>query len=570
MLKQLNPLPILIFGFAVTILIGVGASLFGIGQMRALVAQSEQIVNLHNRRADLAHQMYIAALERPLLLHAMVNTRDAFARDELFLQFRATGERFFRARNTLLSLDISPQEQRLLDAQNEQSRRAGTLQYQVIDLLNAGRYDAARQQLMDEAIPAQADALARMEDLIDFEQAASREALKQSQQRLDKSQSLLMFWGSIILLVVIVIGAFIIWRVYSMVALVGKSRDELAHLNQELHESEKMERAIRENTLEGIITIDVEGRIHSFNKAAEQMFGYQAHEVIHQPIEILIPEPHRSQHHQYISNYLRTGETHIIGNHRELQAVRKDGQLFPITLGVTEIQQGGQRIFVGAIRDITAQRNAELALKKAHDQLEERVRLRTNELRHANAALENEIARRKETQQQLEHLATHDSLTKLPNRNLFMEHLERTIAQASRRQQQTALLFIDLDGFKEVNDTQGHDTGDKLLAEIAQRFLDRTRAEDLLSRIGGDEFTLITGPSEVARQEAEVIARSLIETLQTPFFIDGNHLTIGASIGIAIFPNDSSSAEQLIQHADEAMYAIKKSGKNRYEVYQPS
>ncbi len=175
---------------------------------------------------------------------------------------------------------------------------------------------------------------------------------------------------------------------------------------------------------------------------------------------------------------------------------------------------------------------------------------------------------RRQLDQQLTFQAQHDAVTKLPNRFLFGDRLEQAIAQARRNQTNIALLFIDLDDFKLINDTMGHAAGDSLLREVAQRFLKCVRSTDTVARTGGDEFTVILSDLEAA-ESAQGVAQKLLRCLQTPFEINGRTLQISASIGISLFPDDGGEAEALQHHADLAMYRAKNKGKNGFEHFAP-
>ena len=165
-------------------------------------------------------------------------------------------------------------------------------------------------------------------------------------------------------------------------------------------------------------------------------------------------------------------------------------------------------------------------------------------------------------------LAHHDALTGLANRRLLVDFLDKTIALASRNKNAFAVIFIDLDGFKPVNDTYGHDAGDLLLKEIAQRLSRTVRESDIVARVGGDEFVIVTG--EINRDSgAGLIARRIITIITAPVIIEGNSVSVGASIGISIFPSHGNDSESLIQMADQAMYRVKKTGKNSYAHFEP-
>ncbi|MCW8887555.1 MAG: GGDEF domain-containing protein, partial [Gammaproteobacteria bacterium] len=174
--------------------------------------------------------------------------------------------------------------------------------------------------------------------------------------------------------------------------------------------------------------------------------------------------------------------------------------------------------------------------------------------------LEERIAQRT---QRLSFLATHDVLTTLPNRTLFREQLTQSIKQSHRSKNYTAVFFMDLDGFKEINDRYGHDAGDKVLIEISRRIGETVREEDLFSRIGGDEFTIIL--NNLANREAALpIADKIIRVTNEPIISDELELRVGISIGISFYPDDGETTDQLVSLADDAMYQAKGSGKNSY------
>ena len=173
-----------------------------------------------------------------------------------------------------------------------------------------------------------------------------------------------------------------------------------------------------------------------------------------------------------------------------------------------------------------------------------------------------------EAEAKLQHQALTDELTGLPNRRLLSDRLSQTIAMASRESHILALLYLDLDGFKLVNDSLGHTVGDLLLGQVAQRLRSRVRKSDTLARLGGDEFTVILSSLHSA-DEAGLVAKSLLDVLSTPFLIEEHEITIGASIGISVFPDNASEAADLLQQADGAMYAAKRNGKNRFIFYTP-
>lgn len=281
-------------------------------------------------------------------------------------------------------------------------------------------------------------------------------------------------------------------------------------------------KVVMDTAHEAIITIDERGVIGSLNRAAERMFGYKANEAIGKNVKMLMPEAHASRHDGYIERYLSTGEARVIGRPREFSALHRNGVEFPIELNVSEVGLGGARHFTAIIRDITERKQAEARIVR---------------------------------------LANYDSLTDIPARPLFWDRLNHAVQLARRERGELALLYIDLDKFKAVNDTLGHDAGDELLKSVAGRIQRRIRESDTVARIGGDEFTVIL--SRIAsRESAAVVAGKIIDALCAPFFLGGGkqEVQIGSSIGIAVFPADAEDPDALIKAADAAMYRAKRVG----------
>lgn len=187
------------------------------------------------------------------------------------------------------------------------------------------------------------------------------------------------------------------------------------------------------------------------------------------------------------------------------------------------------------------------------------------ELEKRTRQLEEEIFERKRIEKQIRHMVTHDSLTGLGNRILFLDHLTREASFAKRHNTQFALLYIDIDGFKNINDTFGHTTGDHLLVAIAGRLRSIIRQEDIAVRLGGDEFAVIMSPvpdTAAAQHKAAIIVDCISEPFTLPHDETSVTVKVSASIGVALFPLDASDTEELIRLSDQAMYAIKKRGKS--------
>jgi diguanylate cyclase (GGDEF)-like protein/PAS domain S-box-containing protein len=250
---------------------------------------------------------------------------------------------------------------------------------------------------------------------------------------------------------------------------------------------------------------------------------------------------------------------------------RGDGVVARLSASASPVRSPNGRI-LGAVTtfiDMTERYWAEVRLRSRLERLVvERtleVNQRANELDRLNASLraisdglEEKVRQRTA---ELAHQAHHDYLTGLPNRVLFEERLERAVASAERYGRRLAVLFLDLDGFKLVNDTHGHDAGDRILKQVAGRMPAGLRSSDTLARFGGDEFVVLV--SEIVHPlDAREVAISLLESLTGPYEILGDQVRLRASVGISVFPEDGPDASKLLRHADLAMYAAKKNGGN--------
>lgn len=213
-------------------------------------------------------------------------------------------------------------------------------------------------------------------------------------------------------------------------------------------------------------------------------------------------------------------------------------------------------------------RSQEGKLKAAHDNLEMQVEARTQELRRTNRLLEGEVMERRQAESKLNYLAYHDPLTGLSNRRRFIEHLEESLLEAARHKQRLAVLFIDLDQFKQVNDSLGHAVGDELLISVASRLAEHVRLVDILARLGGDEFICLM---EAVRSESEVstLAEEIVAAFDASFNLDEHELFLSASIGVSLFPEDGQTVVDLMRNADTAMYRAKAKGRGCYRFYAP-
>jgi diguanylate cyclase (GGDEF)-like protein/hemerythrin-like metal-binding protein/PAS domain S-box-containing protein len=272
--------------------------------------------------------------------------------------------------------------------------------------------------------------------------------------------------------------------------------------------------------------MDIAGRVTEWNAEAETLFGYSRDEVLGKSLaELIIPPAYREGHLRGMSHYNETGKGPFIGERVEVTAMRLDRSEFPAELSVTAIHQGSSTFFSAFIRNITE---------------------------------------RKQAESKISFLAYHDQLTELPNRELFYDRLSLAISQARRKHDSLALLFLDLDGFKAVNDNFGHEAGDLVLKTVARRLQACVRGVDTVARLGGDEFTVILSELEKPEDVAGV-AKKIISKLTEPVLLkDGHKCQIGVSIGIASYPEDAYELDKLMNAADSAMYQSKSVGSSSY------
>ncbi|MBF0434902.1 MAG: diguanylate cyclase [Magnetococcales bacterium] len=295
-----------------------------------------------------------------------------------------------------------------------------------------------------------------------------------------------------------------------------------------LKEKELQFRIVTQSILEAIVASDLDGTVRFWNQGAATLFGYTLDEMIGQQVDRLFPQSFHSEFKESFKELIATGGLQK-GELREWQGIRKNGQEFPMEISINSWTEEGRTLIASVMRDIT---------QRKHE--EDRIRYQAN----------------------------YDHLTGLPNRNFFVQHLDESISLARRQSVFFSLLFIDLDRFKWVNDTLGHEAGDLLLQEVAKRMKHCIRTTDTLGRLGGDEFTAIL--YDVSPHGTRLVARKILDELARSFWLQGNHVQISGSIGITLYPNDGENKEILLKNADMAMYVSKNAGKNRYWFFNPN
>jgi diguanylate cyclase (GGDEF)-like protein/PAS domain S-box-containing protein len=268
-----------------------------------------------------------------------------------------------------------------------------------------------------------------------------------------------------------------------------------------------------------LMILDLDGTIRDINQTGHERLGYTRDEMVGMHITRLDPPEFAAKVPKRFED-IEKGSGIFESAH-----LRKDGTAMPVEINSRIIELDGNQVFFSVIRDISGRRT---------------------------------------TEQKIAQLAHFDVLTELPNRTLFFDRLDQAVARAKRYRQKFAILYLDLDDFKQINDEFGHQVGDRLLRMAAERLTENARDMDTVARVGGDEFIFILNNIGHSDNVARV-ASKISESLSRPFVVDGNTCQIGCSIGISIFPDDIKCPETLVKMADDAMYTAKKGGKNKYQ-----
>jgi diguanylate cyclase (GGDEF)-like protein/PAS domain S-box-containing protein len=312
----------------------------------------------------------------------------------------------------------------------------------------------------------------------------------------------------------LVICTLITFGVYAQSIIAERRRVEEA-----LSQSEERYRTILEEMQEGYFEVDVAGNFTFVNDSTCRNLGYSREEMMGTSYRAFTVQEDLELVYKTFNQAYGTGEP-IEGF--TWRAVRKDGstRFFEGSVSSLRNKQGDTVGFRCLARDIT---------------------------------------------EQLKDMATHDALTGLPNRRLFNDRLHMALAQAQRNEQPLAVLMLDLDKFKEVNDTLGHNVGDQLLKAVGKRLVDCLRRNDSVARLGGDEFILLL-PQITSMEDGAVVAQKILNVFAKPFVLDADVLNISTSIGVAVYPSDGEDADTLMRNADTAMYCAKRQGRNSYQL----
>lgn len=311
-----------------------------------------------------------------------------------------------------------------------------------------------------------------------------------------------------------------------------KEVQERKRAEEESEREKEVIEGIMNSTVEAIYGIDMEGRCTFLNTAAEKLFGFSEKELLGKRMHLTVhyQRPDGSIYPEEecpLNISYRQGK---VLSQLEETFFKKDGTSFPALCSVSPLYSSES--VVGAVVSLI------------------------------------DITERKQTEEKIYHLAYHDPLTKLPNRILLKDRLSQALVEAKRHNHYVGVMFLDLDRFKNINDSLGHKAGDTLLKSVAKRLKECVREEDTVARQGGDEFILVLPRLDNAGN-IDVVAQKIIEALSRPFQLGSDEIVITPSIGISVYPNDADTSDTLIKYADVAMYFSKKIGRNTYRYFAP-
>ena len=340
-----------------------------------------------------------------------------------------------------------------------------------------------------------------------------------------------LFYIVPVLFSLLVTGVLLLrWQAMPLVRKLVNSEREARETNTRLIDSEARIRSIFESVNDGIVTFDESGRIENVNPAAERIFGYRSAELAGRDLSVLMPDAgERLLASAWERSGDRAGHDWVSVTH-EYVATRRDDSQFPVEVRVSDMHADNRRLWIATVHDIT---------------------------------------QRKLSEQRIVHMASHDPLTDLPNRALLQDRIQQAIAHAHRDGHRVAVLFIDLDKFKTINDSLGHEVGDRLLQAVARRIQAHVREIDTVARQGGDEFIVVL-PGINDAGDAAGTADKILTALAEPYAIDGHELHSGASLGISLYPDDGTDVDTLLKGSDTAMYHAKDSGRNTYRFFTPA
>lgn len=494
------------------------ASLVAVGlyALQANNQRMEKIVREHNVKIALVSDLRSINRERALTVHKMILSHDPFERDALMLDFRALAASYIRQRDKLLQMPFTPEEAKAFQAAQSKIKESTRLMEEVVALALEGRDEQAQQILTSQAIPAQNLVQVDFSTFLEYQNRSSEAAVRQARDGYQRA-----YWVSLLLG-----GAALTLGLLVSVGVIRRTANVERALAREKERAEVTLHSIGE----AVITTDELGRIDHLNEMAERLTGWTNSQAEGRSVEEVYQVVDESNPSQVLNLVSRWDSGASETAPESLLLLSLGGLQFTIEQTVSPIREPNGAVIgmVVVFRDVTSERS-----------------------------LVHELAWQ----------ASHDALTSLANRHEFERRLQELVESAQSSRIVHALLYIDLDQFKLVNDTCGHVAGDELLRQLSTMLSAKIRAVDTLARLGGDEFGLLLPGCGI--EQAQLIAEKLRQEISEFRFIwEAKTFAVGASIGLVEITHETGSIANLLSAADTACYMAKDRGRNRVCVHR--
>jgi diguanylate cyclase (GGDEF)-like protein/PAS domain S-box-containing protein len=506
-------------GFAAVLVLMLFLTAVGLVQLDASQRRLEGVVGNYLTKSTLATRMHTAARERTINLQRLILLRDPFDRDEQWMRFLANASEFAQAREALLGMPLTDEEQGLLQEQGRLTGHALPLQDRVVKLIWAGKSSEAQSLLVTEAIPAQDLVLQQLNHLYRLQEQKTRQAVIQATADYQEAR----LW--VVLLAIVTVGLAVLVAV-TVVRHTRRADNAL------LQEKERAQVTLH-SLSDAVIRVDAHGCIEYLNPVAVRLTGWPN-------------EQARGKHPQEIFQIIQESvcETRLDALSRVLTGTES-------TTGSVD--------FVIAAQD-SAQYCIELTATAIHDDRGEVAGM---------VLVFRDVTEIRALARELTYHATHDPLTGLYNRREFERQLQAALVDARASNVEYALCYLDLDMFKVVNDTCGHVAGDELLKQISLMLRQRLRKEDVLARVGGDEFSILLRRCSLER--AAEISEQIRRAMRDFRFVwEDKSVAVGVSIGVMRVAADSGDLKDVIRTADVACRVAKEEGRNRIHLFRPN
>ncbi len=508
---------IIALGFLLVLALLIALAAVGLTRMAAINHHMELIAHKHNAKIDLLQSMRNIVRERSLSMYAMLHTDDPFKREEEFTRFTDMAGEFIHLREQLVSTGLDEKDQEIFEGILALIRKTQPLQASLADKIIREDLTGVREEIDKKDLPLERQILFYFDKMIEEERQETREAVALASQEYRQALTIM----ALLVFSAIVFGALIAWYVIYRIRLIE------AALAREKEQAEVTLYSVGD----AVVTADELGSVVYLNLVAEQLTGWRKEEARGQPLRniyhIVNEGTRKALEHPAMMGVL---DVPIVGLNAHTILISRTGEEFAVEDNAAPIRDSRGQIS-GAIlvfRDVTAQR---------------------------------------QMQKQIGWQASHDSLTGLANRRAFETLLERTLASAKGQCKHHALLYLDLDQFKVINDTCGHMAGDELLKQAGNILFSLIRDSDTLARLGGDEFGVLI--EDCSLEQAEQVAQKLHQALMDFRFVwREKSFRIGVSIGLVAIHAEIGTLSNLFSAADAACYMAKEQGRNRIWVHQ--